>query len=298
MASMIHYTNCPVCGSADIKKALTAKDFTVSKRDFDIYECSQCLLRFTQDIPDTDSIGAYYKSEEYISHTDTSRGIVNNLYQKVRKYTLGQKRKLVEKVTGIHEGQLLDVGSGTGAFVNEMSSHGWQVTGLEPDADAREVANKNYGFELKDTSAFYSLQPGSYDAISMWHVLEHVHDLNAYIQQLKSVLKENGKLFIAVPNYTSGDASVYKEFWAAYDVPRHLYHFSPNSMRVLIEKHGMRIEKYLPMWFDSYYICMLSNKYKSGNTGLIKAIVNGTLSNLKAFGNAQKCSSVIYVIAK
>lgn len=298
MASMIHYTNCPVCGSADIKKALTAKDFTVSKRDFDIYECSQCLLRFTQDIPDTDSIGAYYKSEEYISHTDTSRGIVNNLYQKVRKYTLGQKRKLVEKVTGIHEGQLLDVGSGTGAFVNEMSSHGWQVTGLEPDADAREVANKNYGFELKDTSAFYSLQPGSYDAISMWHVLEHVHDLNAYIQQLKSVLKENGKLFIAVPNYTSGDASVYKEFWAAYDVPRHLYHFSPNSMRVLIEKHGMRIEKYLPMWFDSYYICMLSNKYKSGNTGLIKAIVNGTLSNLKALGNAQKCSSVIYVIAK
>lgn len=298
MASMIHYTNCPVCGSADIKKALTAKDFTVSKQHFDIYECSQCLLRFTQDIPDTDSIGAYYKSEEYISHTDTSRGIVNNLYQKVRKYTLGQKRKLVEKVTGIREGQLLDVGSGTGAFVNEMSSHGWQVTGLEPDADAREVANKNYGFELKDTSAFYSLQPGSYDAISMWHVLEHVHDLNAYIQQLKSVLKENGKLFIAVPNYTSGDASVYKEFWAAYDVPRHLYHFSPNSMRVLIEKHGMRIEKYLPMWFDSYYICMLSNKYKSGNTGLIKAIVNGTLSNLKALGNAQKCSSVIYVIAK
>jgi 2-polyprenyl-3-methyl-5-hydroxy-6-metoxy-1,4-benzoquinol methylase len=298
MASMIHYSNCPVCGSAEIKKALIVKDFTVSKQEFAIYECDQCSFRFTQDIPDADSIGAYYKSEEYISHTDTSKGIVNNLYQKVRKYTLRQKRKLVETITGVQKGQILDVGSGTGAFANEMSSHGWQVTGLEPDADAREVAKKNYDLELKETSLFYNLQPGSYDVITMWHVLEHVHDLAAYIQQLKSLLKENGKLFIAVPNYTSGDAATYKEFWAAYDVPRHLYHFSPDSMRVLTGKYGMRIEQYLPMWFDSYYICMLSNKYKSGSTGLVKAIVNGSLSNLKAAGNPKKCSSVIYVIAK
>ncbi len=298
MSQLIHYTNCPACGSSSLKSILTAKDYTVSNELFTIVECTDCTLRFTQDVPDSNSIGPYYKSENYISHSNTSKGFINNLYQSVRKRTLKQKRKLIEKTTGLKTGKLLDVGSGTGAFASEMKQAGWQVTGLEPDEDARKVAVQINNVELNNINLFYELPENNFDAITMWHVLEHVHDLQGYIAKLKSILKENGKLFIAVPNYTSKDAAIYKEFWAAYDVPRHLYHFSPQSMKMLIEKHGMKIEQYKPMWYDSFYVSMLSCKYKNGKINLIASFFNGLRSNSKAIGNAQRCSSVIYIISK
>lgn len=298
MAPFIRYTHCPVCGSADIKEVLSAKDFTVSGETFPVAECTACTLRFTQNVPDAASVSPYYKSENYISHTNTSKGLINRLYQWVRKRTLKQKRKLVERATGVTRGQLLDVGSGTGAFVREMKEQGWTVTGLEPDADARKVSLEVNRVELTDISQFYQLPAGAYDAITMWHVLEHVHDLQAYIAQLKKLLKEQGRLFIAVPNYTSKDAAVYKEFWAAYDVPRHLYHFSPQSIQVLVEKHGMKLYEHLPMWYDSFYISMLSSKYKNGRTNLVASFFNGLRSNIKAAGDVKRCSSVIYVIGK
>lgn len=296
--SQVHYTQCPVCGSADIKDVLSAKDHTVSNETFAIAECNSCTLRFTQDVPDATSIAPYYKSEDYISHTNTSKGLINRLYQWVRKRTLRKKRRLVQRMTGMGKGYILDLGSGTGAFAGEMLLHGWYVTGLEPDEGARQVAKKEYNVDLKDIDQFYQLPAAGFDAITLWHVLEHVHDLSAYVQQLKNLLKENGKLLIAVPNYTSLDAAIYKEHWAAYDVPRHLYHFSPKSMETLMEKHGLKILKYKPMWYDSFYISMLSSKYKSGKTKLILSFFNGFRSNLKAVGDVKKCSSVIYVIGK
>ncbi len=265
---------------------------------FTVAECNQCTHRFTQDVPGPSSISPYYKSEDYISHTDTSKGFINSLYQSVRKRTVRQKRKLVEKVTGVIKGVLLDVGSGTGAFANEMKRNGWDVTGLEPDEDARKVAKESFDIELSDTSHFYQLPDNSFDAITFWHVLEHVHDLQGYLAKLKTLLKREGKLFIAVPNYTSKDASIYEEYWAAYDVPRHLYHFSPQSMKVLIEKHGMKLLQCKPMWYDSFYVSMLSSKYKKGRTNLITAFFNGLRSNSKALGDVKKCSSVIYIIGK
>jgi 2-polyprenyl-3-methyl-5-hydroxy-6-metoxy-1,4-benzoquinol methylase len=295
MSKTIHYTNCTVCGSPAIKNVLSAKDHTVSSEIFPIAECNDCLLRFTQDVPDAIGILPYYKSEDYISHTNTSKGIINRLYQIVRKRTLRKKRKLLQKVTGMGKGQLLDVGSGTGSFVSEMNLHGWNVTGLEPDAGARQVAKNEYNIELKDMNQFNHLAEGSFDAITLWHVLEHVHDLSAYMIQLKALLKEEGKLIIAVPNYTSLDAAIYKEHWAAYDVPRHLYHFSPQSMQVLMEKNGLRLIGYKPMWYDSFYISMLSSKYKNGKTNLLASFFNGLRSNLKAFGDVKRCSSVIYL---
>ena len=307
MSQLIHYTNCPVCGSTDIHNVLSAKDYTVSSETFTIAECNACTLRFTQHVPDAASISPYYKSENYISHTNTSKGLINRLYQSVRKRTLKQKRKLVEKATGVQTGSLLDVGSGTGAFANEMKQAGWQVTALEPDEDARKVGKELYNIDLTDISQFYQLPASSYDAITMWHVLEHVHDLQGYIAKLKSLLKENGKLFIAVPNYTSKDAAVYKEHWAAYDLPRHLYHFSPQSMQVLVEKHGLKIIEYKPMWYDSFYVSVLSSKYKNarlndkvgqGKTNLFASFFNGFRSNLKAIGDVKRCSSVIYIIEK
>ena len=188
------------------------------------------------------------------------------MYQFVRKRTLKQKRKLVQESQGLKTGQSARSGKRYRGICHEMKQAGWQVTGLEPDADARKVANELFGVELEDINQFYrSVVFGSFDAITLWHVLEHVHDLHGYMfSKLKSVLKENGKLFIAVPNYTSIDAGIYKEFWAAYDVPRHLYHFSPPSMQVLMEKHGLKVIAHKPMWYDSFYISMLSSKYKNG----------------------------------
>lgn len=295
---LIHYSHCPACDSAELKGIFSVKDHTVSGENFKIVECLHCSLRFTQDVPDQQSIGSYYKSDDYISHTDSSKGLVNNLYQRVRKITLHQKRKLIQQLTGLKNGYLLDLGSGTGAFAHEMTKAGWQVTAMEPDEDARNKAREIYGLELQSLDAFYDLPGSAFDAITLWHVLEHVHELNKYVDTLKRIIKPSGKILVAVPNYTSGDASEYSEHWAAYDVPRHLYHFSPKAMEMLMNKHGMVVEKKLPMWFDSFYVSMLSSKYRKGKTNLPGAFLQGLQSNLKALGNYEKCSSVIYVACR
>jgi 2-polyprenyl-3-methyl-5-hydroxy-6-metoxy-1,4-benzoquinol methylase len=294
----VHYTSCPVCGSGNINNVFAVTDFTVSKKEFIITECKSCSLRFTQDVPDAASIGDYYKSENYISHTDTSKGLINSLYKKVRNRTLGQKRKLIESITNKETGKILDVGSGTGAFANEMKSGGWEVTGLEPDSGAIKVAKDLYGLELQETATLFELSAGSYDAITLWHVLEHVHQLQEYIAQLKKILADDGRLIIAVPNYTCYEEKTYKQYWAAYDVPRHLYHFSPAAMETLINKHGLRIISYKPMWYDSFYVSLLSSKYKNGSASWIGAGWNGLVSDIKAVTDVRKCSSVIYVISK
>ena len=298
MSFLLHYTNCPVCDSADIHSKLSARDHTVSGETFSIFHCNNCSLRFTQDVPDASAIAAYYQSEAYISHSNTSAGLISRLYQTVRKRTLVSKRKLIEGSTRKSSGNLLDVGSGTGAFVHEMNQRGWKVTGLEPDAGAREKGRQLFGVELKETNGFYSLPPVSFDVITMWHVLEHVHDLNGYVAQLRQLLKEDGRLFIAVPNYTSRDAAIYGEHWAAWDVPRHLYHFSPQAMQRLMAKHGLNIMTQKPMWYDSFYVSMLSSKYKTGKTRLLSSIMNGLRSNFTALSSHTKCSSVIYIIRK
>ena len=296
--SRIHYTFCPVCNSGAISNVLLVKDHTVSGEVFDIAECSFCSLRFTQDVPDAGSIAPYYKSEDYISHTNTVTGLINRLYHFVRTRAIVQKRKLIENSTGINTGKLLDIGSGTGVFLSEMKKHGWETIGLEPDADARNVAQKIYNIQLADSDQLYQLPANHFDVITLWHVLEHVHELSKYIQQIKTILRPNGKLFIAVPNYRASDASVYKEHWAAYDVPRHLYHFSPRSMELLMEKHSLKILQYKPMWYDSFYVSLLSSKYKNGKTNWLAACWNGLRSNLAAMSDNKKCSSVIYVISK
>ena len=298
MSKFIHYNSCPVCGANTISQVLSVKDFTASQEVFPILECAMCTLRFTQDVPAQEEISRYYRSDDYISHTNTSKGIINSLYQVVRKRTMTGKRKLVQQFTGIEKGKILDVGSGIGTFAHEMQTAGWDVTGLEPDEGARSVAQKQYGLQLQGVESFYQFGAGTFDAITLWHVLEHVHDLHPYVQQLKNIIKNTGKIFIAVPNYTSTDAAVYKEFWAAYDVPRHLYHFSPRAINVLMEKNGLNVEAYKPMWYDSFYISMLSSKYKSGRPHLLSSGWNGLRSNMSAWNDVKKCSSVIYVISK
>jgi 2-polyprenyl-3-methyl-5-hydroxy-6-metoxy-1,4-benzoquinol methylase len=295
--SKVHYTHCPVCGSSDIHPLLTAKDHSVSGEEFVIWQCQSCTLRFTQDVPDESSIGPYYQSQDYISHSNTSKGLLNKLYQAVRKFTLGQKSGLVISRTTNH-GRILDIGAGIGAFLNEMKGKGWDIEGIEPDYGARQQAKNLFAIDLKPTPELQHIPHNSFDAITLWHVLEHVESLQDYVALLKQLLKKNGKIFIAVPNYSSLDADLYGNRWAAYDVPRHLYHFTPRSIEVLVQKHGMKIIARKPMWFDAFYISLLSSKYRTGKTSWLGAGINGIRSNLKALLNKEKTSSLIYIISK
>lgn len=292
--SLIHYQHCPICGSEKISKKITAKDYTVSKENFDIWECAVCTGRFTQDIPDVNGIGHYYQSPEYISHSETREGLINRLYHSVRKITMRSKQNWVKSASGVKQGSLLDIGSGTGAFLHYMKQVGWEVTGLEPDAGARQNAKDLYNVESRSVEDLFTLAPGQFDCITMWHVLEHVHNLHGYIEQIRKLLKPGGALLIAVPNYTSTDARIYGQDWAAYDVPRHLYHFSPHAMDVLLQQHKIRIDQKHPMVFDAFYVSLLSEKNKHGGSGMIKGGWNGLRSYWKAWRHVEKCSSIVY----
>ena len=298
MAAETYYDHCLCCGSAAISKVFTCKDYTVSGENFEIWQCNSCTFRFTQNAPAEGDIGKYYQSVNYISHSDIKQGFVNSVYHGVRNFTLKSKQNLVRKVTGLKKGTLLDVGAGTGAFASAMQQAGWSVMGLEPDETARANAFNNYKLKLHELSNLQDLEENSFDAITLWHVLEHVHDLHGYLGKFYKILKPEGRLIIAVPNYTSYDATVYKQFWAAYDVPRHLYHFSPKSMQILLEKKGFNLESVRPMWFDSFYVSMLSEKYKQGKDRFVSALLIGMFSNIKALFSIKRCSSVIYVVKK
>ena len=295
---MIHYTLCPICASNAIAYSFAATDHTVSKKTFEVWKCVNCTGLFTQDVPGQEEIGAYYQSNDYISHSDAEGGIINNLYHRVRSFTLGQKKSLLENETGIAAGSVLDVGCGTGAFLHKMRSGGWQAIGLEPDAGAREKARQLYQMQVFPSEELFALPPDSIDAITLWHVLEHVHELHRYVAQIKNLLKPYGRLFIAVPNHTSADAGKYQAGWAAFDVPRHLYHFSPYSMNILLNQHGLQIKKIKPMWFDSFYVSMLSEQNAGEGGNLFNAVLTGLKSNFQAVSNKEKASSLIYIIGK
>lgn len=291
---MIHYAQCPVCSSELINKSILIKDYSVSEALFELWSCANCTAMFTQNVPDVESIGAYYQSENYISHSDTQKGLINSLYHLVRNYTLKRKRTLIKRASGLRKGRLLDVGAGTGAFAHTMLAAGWEVTALEPDKGAATVAKKKYGLSLMPYETLFKLED-RFDVITLWHVLEHVHDLQGYLNRFNALLKPGGKLIIAVPNYKSEDRRHYGSFWAAWDVPRHLYHFSPLSMEMLLKRHGFTLASVKPMWFDSFYVSLLSEKYKSGKNNFLRAFCWGIRSNWAAFRKTERCSSVIYI---
>ena len=291
--------NCPICNSSTTQKVIVSQDFSLTQESFSIYHCAQCTLRCTFPVPNQEEIGKYYKFIAYISHTDVKEGWMNRLYHRVRVKTLAQKTKWVQSLFTGHKGHLLDIGAGTGAFVHAMHQKDWKVSGLEPDAATREKAYENYKITLQSTDTIFDLPENEYEVISMWHVLEHVHTLKPYLHQCFKSLKQHGRLIVAVPNYTSFDAKYYKKYWAAYDLPRHLYHFSPASMSTLLNEIGFEIVSIKPMWYDSFYVSLLSEKYKqSGKLGLLLAVLIGGISNLFALSDPSKASSVIYEVKK
>lgn len=285
-------TACPVCGSGKLRNFITCKDYLVSHTDFDIQECTQCNFRFTNPRPDQQSIGRFYKSEQYVSHNDESKGLINFLYRTVRQYTLKGKVNLIHELNK-GTGSILDIGCGTGSFLEACQHSGWTIQGIEPDADARSVAaarlNSRVGESLQQLDSTQK-----FDVITMWHVLEHVAELDQAAARLKQLLKPEGTLIIAVPNNASADAVYYKEHWAAYDVPRHLHHFTPATIKQLMAKHALTLKEQRPMYFDSFYIAMLSTKYRDGRTNLIESFWQGLKSN-RAARKSGNYSSVIYI---
>jgi 2-polyprenyl-3-methyl-5-hydroxy-6-metoxy-1,4-benzoquinol methylase len=296
MSDRIVHKVCPLCGSAAIQEFQQIKDYSVSQEVFSVYQCNDCSLRFTREVPDSNAVSRYYQSEQYISHTNTQKGLIANLYHLVRKYTLQQKVNMVRKQTRKSFGRHLDIGAGTGAFVNAMEKAGWSAVGVEPADAARAKAHELYKASVYPMNELENFPEKSFNAITLWHVLEHVHDLHQLIEQIKILLEKEGVVFIAVPNYTGFDATFYSTNWAAYDVPRHLYHFSPNAMQRLMQLHGMKIRSVKPMWFDSFYVSMLSEQYKKGS--VVRAGFIALYSNMLALFNRKRCSSLIYVIER
>lgn len=291
-------TRCPICNSDKQIHFLDCIDYTVSRETFSIVECSECGLKITSPRPVLSDLSKYYKAEEYISHTDTNKGIINKIYKIVRNYTLLKKLQLVVRATKNQKGNILDIGCGTGSFLSVMKKAGWNTLGLEPDPEARKIAKETNQIDAHDISDLFLLNR-QFNAISMWHVLEHVSEFNSYLSKIHSLLTDNGKVIIAVPNPTSYDALKYSSFWAAYDVPRHLWHFSPSSIEKLFKSHNFKLDSCLPMVFDSFYVSMLSEKYKgSGLLGLFKAFWIGLISNIKAAKTGRTYSSQIYIFSK
>jgi 2-polyprenyl-3-methyl-5-hydroxy-6-metoxy-1,4-benzoquinol methylase len=290
---MITIDKCLVCGSNQFEPFLVCKDYTVSQEQFNIVSCKSCGFKFTSPRPDNSVLGNYYKAESYVSHTDSKKGFVNKLYHMVRSYTLKQKMKLVSSY--VSRGTILDYGCGTGMFLSACKSAGWEAYGMEPDADARRIAyEKNLSLFCDKNTMQLHLAEREFDAITLWHVLEHVTDMHDTLAFFKHKLKSDGVLVIAVPNYESFDANYYKECWAAYDVPRHLYHFDLKSLNSLLDHSGFQLVETKPMKFDSVYVSMLSEKYKTGKVNLAQAFRIGMQSNMKA-KDSSSYSSTIYI---
>ncbi len=275
---------------------ITVKDHSVSGEEFQLLINEEFGYLETSPQPSLEKLPEYYKSQDYISHTDARRNLLERAYHFVRTISLKRKLRLINSFSS-NDKKLLDVGCGTGDFLQIAQQNKWAVSGIEPNDDAREIANSKTNNSVYNIEQLLEFKKHSFDVITLWHVLEHLPNLNEHISILKSLLKEKGTLIIAVPNYKSFDAGYYKNFWAAYDVPRHLWHFSQESILKLFLKEKMKVVKMLPMRFDSYYVSLLSEKYRSGWMNIFNAFRIGLVSNLKAKSTGEY-SSLIYLIKK
>ena len=273
------------------KHFLTVKDHSVSKEIFDLYYDETLDMLITSPQPDLENLGRYYESEDYISHTDNKRSLFEKAYHFVKSIALKNKLNLINSLQP-NKGRILDIGAGTGEFLSVAQQNGWETIGVEPSDKAKQIAiNKGVSF----VEVIAQLEDRSFDVITMWHVLEHVPDLDHQIKELKRLLKPTGSLIIAVPNFKSFDAQYYGKFWAAYDVPIHFWHFTKTAIQKLFQKEQMELVKILPMKFDSFYVSLLSEKYKTGRMNFIKAFFIGLWSNIKAQSDLEY-SSHIYVL--
>jgi len=300
MSSMETLPACPACGSIHVlANAQSIKDYSISKETFSLSRCRDCGLFYTNPRPDQAHIGPYYQSEVYVSHTGSDApGFINSLYRWVRQYTLGVKKRQVEQRNSLEFRRLLDVGCGTGEFASYMSQTGWEVMAVEPDETTAERARALHGLKVNNEE-WLNTTNERFEVITMWHVLEHVHDLRLRIHSIQQLLMPGGLFVVAVPNPMSTDAQHYKEHWAAWDVPRHLYHFPPKTLREFIESMGFESIATRPMYFDPMYVSMLSEQYRADSkTTAILGLLKGLWFLCSALVKKDACSSQVYFFRK
>jgi 2-polyprenyl-3-methyl-5-hydroxy-6-metoxy-1,4-benzoquinol methylase len=270
---------------------ITVKDFSVTGESFSLLLNEEYQLLKTHPQPALDRLGVYYEFEDYISHTDGKRTFFEKMYHLVKRSAIKNKVRLI---TSHHplKGKLLDIGAGTGDFLLEAKNQNWQIVGVEPNEKAKAIAE---GKGVDFAPSLEKLESNSFDVITLWHVLEHVPDVVHQAAELKRLLKPSGTLIIAVPNFKSFDANYYKENWAAFDVPRHLWHFSKTAIERLFDHQNMNLAAIKPMWFDSFYVSLLSEKHKTGKMNFIKGFAIGCISNLVGLFK-KEFSSHIYIL--
>lgn len=295
---MSRHSQCPLCNAGSINRYLSCTDHLVSGEVYELFRCEECGFVFTQDHPDEQMIGRYYDSEDYISHSDTKSGLINRLYRAGRNIMLHKKLKFTETISRINRGRILDIGCGTGYFAAKMKENGWIVTGIEPEVKAREVGISRFGLEILEPEKISSLAGGSFDVITMWHSLEHLHDPYNYSLEILRLLKPDGLLISALPNCDSYDARHYGGSWAAYDVPRHLWHFTPKTFSLFAEKTGFKITGIKPLPLDVFYISILSEKYSNRRLHLLTGLVKGFFFAAKVVFKRSKSSSLIYFLRR
>jgi SAM-dependent methyltransferase len=287
---------CLVCGRSEISVFLKCTDHFITQESFQIDQCDHCGFLFTADAPAADEIGSYYKSEDYISHSDTQKGLINKLYHLVRNVMLGKKERLIKSLTTGRK--LLDIGCGTGHFLNYMQQKGFTCEGIEVDESARNYAIRQFGLRVTGQKTIEAEVTQKYDVITLWHVLEHLHDVENYLKWMHQALKPDGVLLIALPNCSSWDATHYGKFWAAYDVPRHLWHFNPTVFEPFIQRFGFSLKRVKGLPFDAYYNSMMSAKYAHKKGALLQGLFAGFCSNVNSCFNPKKTSSVIYIVKR
>ena len=295
---ILKINTCPLCGGKHLGHAITCTDHYASGEQFNLVRCDDCGFIFTQGAPVEAEIGRYYETPDYISHTDTRKGLMNRVYHEVRKYMLSRKAKLIKRTSGLSKGTLLDIGTGTGYFSNAMKERGWRVKAIEKSPQARSFAKEHFELDVDTEDALAGYADHSFDAITLWHVMEHLEHLNETWEKLFKLLKERGVLIVAVPNPSSYDAEKYKEWWAAYDVPRHLWHFTPSVMQQFGVKHGFKLAEQHPMPFDAFYVSMLTERYKGSRLSFLKGMWTGLLAWFSSLAKKERSSSMIYVFRK
>ncbi len=289
-------TECPVCLHHNFADFQVCRDYTVSHETFQLQQCPSCSLVFTNPRPDDDQLHKYYESENYVSHADKAANFVDSIYHIARSFTLKWKHRLLVQHAITTPHTVLDFGCGTGSFLSTCKQKGLQIAGVEPSLQARTIAATTTGEQIAQDLRDIT---GTHDVITLWHVLEHVTDLNETISSLSARLAENGTMFIAVPNLKSDDAAFYRAHWAGFDVPRHLWHFSQQAMTRLLANHNLNIAGMVPMRLDAFYVSLLSEQYlgrKAPGT-FISAIARGLRSNFRA-GTTNEFSSLIYIVRK
>ena len=286
---------CPWCGSENAQLHIELKDLFLTQEPFKILECKDCGLLYTTPRPNKDEIGKYYKSDEYYSHQENKEGFIPKVYEKVKSINLTNKYTIATEKT--KKGKILDIGCGVGDFLHTMEQHGWEGTGVEPSEEAKAIAKNRIKAQLLSSEEQENLTEGSFDVITMWHVLEHVDALRWQIQQLYRLCKPGGRIIIALPNYKSYDGQYYKAAWAAYDVPRHLNHFNEETIIKVFDESHLKHIKTEKLYWDAYYISYMSEKYLHHSLPLLRGAIKGMISNCKARKSGE-WSSLVYVFER